>query len=240
MTDENPATLARTLVRRTPVASLAVNLPDGGPYASLVLAAADHGGQPLLFISRLAEHTRALEADPRASILFDGTTGLHDRLTGARVSLVGRMVRDDDPQLKERFFRRHPSAGIYRDFADFGLWRMEVERAHLVAGFGRIHWIDRAAFVLDTAPYADLQPAEDGIISHMNEDHLDATALYATALLGEAAGDWRLTGIDPEGTDLLNGERCARLTFPKPVANATDARVRLVELVKIARGAGVS
>ena len=31
----------------------------------------------------------------------------------------------------------------------------------------------------------------------MNADHGEAVELYATALLGLSAGDWRLTGIDP-------------------------------------------
>ncbi|WP_233560073.1 HugZ family pyridoxamine 5'-phosphate oxidase [Oleomonas cavernae] len=234
-TQESPADSARDLVRRTPTAALAVTLGDGSPYASLVLAATDHGGQPLLFISRLAEHTRALEADPRASLLFDGTVGLADRLTGARVSLVGRLARDDDPWLKERFFRRHPAAEIYRDFADFSLWRMVVERAHLVAGFGRIHWIDGGAFVLNAAQYAALQEGEAGVVAHMNEDHLDAIALYATQLLGEADADWRISGVDPEGIDLIAGDRRSRLRFPSHVSSVMEVRTRLVELVKTAR-----
>lgn len=235
MSEESPVTAARDLVRRTPAAALAVTLADGSPYASLVLAATDQAGQPLLFISNLAEHTRALAADPRASLLFDGTAGLADRLTGARVSLLGRMARTEDPLLKERFLRRHPSAEVYRDFADFSLWQMTVERAHLVAGFGRIHWLDGDAFVLNAAQYAALPPAEAGIVSHMNDDHLDAIGLYATELLGIGAAEWRLSGIDPEGIDLIAGERRGRVRFPVHVSNVTEARTRLVELVKLAR-----
>jgi hypothetical protein len=232
---ESPAEIARDLVRRTPTAALAVTLGDGSPYASLVLAATDQGGQPLVFISALAEHTRALEADPRASLLFDGTLGLAERLTGARVSLVGRMVRDDDPLLAARYFRRHPAAEAYRGFADFALWRMTVERAHLVAGFGRIHWIDGGAFVLNAAQYAALQEGEAGVVAHMNQDHLDAIALYATQLLGEAPADWRISGVDPEGVDLIAGDRRSRLRFPSHVSNVMEVRTRLVELVKTAR-----
>ena len=33
----------------------------------------------------------------------------------------------------------------------------------------------------------------------MNDDHAEATRLYATKLLGEDDGPWRITGLDPDG-----------------------------------------
>ena len=79
----NPAALAREvreLMRAQPVASLATSLQGSGPaqgwpYASLVLIAAALDATPLLLISKLAEHTKNIAADPRVSILFDGTEG---------------------------------------------------------------------------------------------------------------------------------------------------------------------
>lgn len=233
---QSPADTARDLVRRAPTASLGVLLPDGGPYVSLVLTATDHAGRPLIFISGLAEHTRALLADDRASLLFDGTVGRVARLTGARVSLVGRMSRIDDERLKDRFIARHAEAAMYRDFPDFSLWRMEPERAHLVAGFGRIHWIPAADLLFDDAPCAALAEAEAEIVAHMNADHAEAVTLYATALLGLPAAEWRMTGLDPEGADIAapDGGR-GRISFDRTVENATDARNALVDLVRRAR-----
>src|SRR5689334_3768905 len=93
---------ARRLIRSLDRASLATSM-DGWPYASLVLVAADHDASPLLLISRLAQHTQNLETEPRVSLLYDGTAGLDDPLTGARVTLVGRAERDDRPAAKARF-----------------------------------------------------------------------------------------------------------------------------------------
>ena len=50
-----------------------------------------------------------------------------------------------DESLVALFVARHPSAGMYAGFKDFRLYRMTVARAHLVAGFGAIHWIDGGA-----------------------------------------------------------------------------------------------
>jgi putative heme iron utilization protein len=126
---------------------------------------------------------------------------------------------------------------MYLGFADFHLYEMAVERAHIVAGFGAIHWIDSDDFLFDAARHAELSEAEADVVTHMNEDHSDAVGLYATNLVGLDAGDWRMTGIDPEGFDLRDGGRIARLEFENPVENAESARAVLVRMVNAARAA---
>ena len=124
--------------------------PDAaGPYASLVLVALDHDASPLLLISTLADHTRNLAGDARVSLLFDGTAGLDEPLTGPRVSVQGTAQRTDDPRHRARFLARHPGAAMYAGFKDFAFYRVAVSRAHLVAGFGRIPWIAGTDLLLD-------------------------------------------------------------------------------------------
>jgi putative heme iron utilization protein len=206
----------------------------GAPYASLVLVAIDHDASALLLISQLADHTKNLRADGRVSLLFDGTQGLAEPLAGARVTLQGIAAPSDDARVRARFLARHPGAAMYADFRDFGFWRVAPGRAHLVAGFGRIYWID--ALRLDAAP--ELAAAEPGIVAHMNQDHTDAVQLYATKLLGRQGGGWAMTGIDPEGIDLRREGEIARLAFGRLVRDADTARAELVRLVKQARAAG--
>lgn len=210
---------------------------SGRPYASLALVAFDLDASPLLLISRLADHTKNLTADPRVSLLCDGTAGFAEPLTGPRVSLLGRAERTDEPQHRERFLRRQPGAAMYASFQDFAFYRVAVNRAHIVAGFGRIHWFNDYAFEEDTAALA---AAEADILAHMNDEHTDAVQLYATHLLGKPHGGWRMCGIDPEGADLLRGSdetgyELARLPFEQPVLDADAARAELVRLVKRAR-----
>ena len=61
---------------------------------------------------------------------------------------------------------------------------------HLVAGFGRIAWIEAEDLRLRGAATA-LAKAEADIIAHMNADHADAVALYAERLLGRRGAGWR-------------------------------------------------
>ncbi|MGE0748451.1 MAG: HugZ family protein [Rhodospirillales bacterium] len=227
---------ARRLIRGAGRAALATRAgADGWPYASLVLAACSHDAAPVLLISDLAEHTRNLAGDPRASLLFDATAGLADPMTGSRLTVQGRLVRDDSPVLAARFVARHPSAADYAGFGDFHVWRMEPTRAHLVAGFGRIHWIEAAELVHDAADAAPLAGAEAGIVAHMNADHREALNLYAARLVGRTGEGWTMTGIDPEGLDLRREGETARLDFDVAVHNAVEARKILVQLVAKAR-----
>lgn len=236
MTQDDLPRTVRALLRGLDRAALATALPgDGGawPYASLVLVAVDHDLSPILLISDLAEHTRAIQADARVSLLFDGTVGLDQPLTGPRVTVVGRAERTTDERLKARFLARHPDSAAYAGFGDFHFYRVAVERVHLVGGFGKIRWIDAVGLMAPAA--AGLAEAEPAIVEHMNEDHAGAVQLYATKLLGLAGGNWRMTGIDPEGIDLRMEGRIARLDFDRPLAEGGEARKILVALVGRAR-----
>lgn len=243
MTENSPGAIARAVMRGVDRATLATVLraeqPDAGaPYASLVLVALDHDASPLLLISGLADHTRNIALDPRVSLLFDGTAGLEEPLTGPRVSVQGRAARTDDARARARFLARHPGAALYAGFKDFAFHRVEIARAHLVAGFGRIHWIEARDVVLDTGASAALAEHEAAIVEYMNADHADAVQLYAIRLLGRAGEGWRMTGIDPEGIDLRRGGEVARLVFEAPVHDPESARAELVRLVKRARETG--
>ena len=221
-----------TILRESPGGCCAENsaapLPRacaGAPYASLVLIAADLDASPLLLLSDLAQHSRNIAFDPRISLLVDGTAGYRDPLTGPRLTVIGQARAVEDPRRLARFTAHHPTSAVYSGFADFRLYRVAVERGHLVAGFGRIHWID-GRDLLFAADAAALAAAEPEILRHMNEHHADAVADYARGLLGREGADWRMTGIDPEGADLQRDGETARLDFPAPVLTPEAAHAR--------------
>lgn len=235
----SPAQQGRALARACRTATLATSMADGSgqPYASLVLLACDVDATPLLLISTLADHTKNILNDNRVSLLCDGTGGYAEPLTGPRVTLLGIAEKTELPRHHARFLARHPSAEMYAGFKDFAFYRLRITRAHIVAGFGKIHWFDDYTYSGDWQALAE---AEAGIIAHMNADHADAVQLYATKLLGHTEGTWRMCGVDPEGADLIRADEnhegeLLRLPFVKPVSDAEGARVELVRLVKQAR-----
>lgn len=147
---EKPEKTARRLILTCSKATLATldRNRAGTPYASLVLIAPDAEGHPLLLLSSLAEHTANLQADPRASLLLDGTEGFAETLTGPRLTLSGtvRLVEGaEKAAAAQAYIARHPSSGFYAGFNDFAFWRFSSDAAHLVAGFGRIDWLEPKA-----------------------------------------------------------------------------------------------
>lgn len=232
--------IARRLLRTGTRAALATLSPGtGAPYASLVAYATDPAGAPLLLISTLALHTQNLAADARASLLIEDPARPEeaDPLREARLSLTGRLERSDDPVVARRFLARHPDAAGYATFRDFGFYRFVIEGAHQVAGFGRITDLAPDDLLLDLTGREALVESEPGALAHMAEDHADIPPLYATRLLNLPEGDWRFTGFDPEGIDLVAGRRTARLPFPGLVATSGDLRKALVALAGAARAA---
>jgi hypothetical protein len=233
---QEPGSAARHLMRTALKGSLAtLDRETGHPYASLVLVATEPDGAPIFLISNLAEHTRNLQNDMRASVLFDGTGDLADPLTGGRVTLIGEARPAAGPVALRRFLARHPSAEGYAGFADFAAYRLEPSRGHYIGGFGRIVDLEPARLLVDVADAQRLIEAEPDIIAHMNSDHADAVASYATALGGKAPGAWRLCGIDPGGLDLLHCTITARIDFPSRVRGPAEARSMLVRLANEAR-----
>ncbi len=259
---EPPGRCVRALLRNADRASLASALArdgSGRPYASLVLMAVDHDASPILLLSDLADHAKNLKADPRAALLVDGTAGYADPLTGPRATLLGRIHLFDDSTrdgptrggpMERRYLARHPSATRYAGFGDFRFYRMEIESAHLVAGFGRIHWLTAGEVTFDTASCQGLVAAEAGLVEHMNHDHGEALRLIAETLPGrDTLGPgrdtrgaetraWRVIGLDPEGFDLRRGPYLARVPFDSPVTDAASARGAMIALVERTRRHG--
>jgi len=229
----DPGVAARRLIRGRDHGALATLL-EGQPYVSLVAIACDHDAAPLLLLSDLAQHTKNLLVDRRVSLLFEAIAGYPDPLAGPRLSVLGHAERCDDPGAAARFAARHPSSAQYAGFGDFHLYRVVVERGHLVAGFGRITWIEGSAlrFGEDASVLA---AAAAEIVGHMNQEHADVVALCAERLLGLPGAGWRMTGIDPEGIDLARDGETGRLDFAKPVLTPAAARRALVALAEKAR-----
>jgi putative heme iron utilization protein len=150
MEAEGGAELARELLRKVRVGVLAtLSVRHGGshPIASLAPFALDVRGEPVLLLSALAQHTRNLAADPRASLfVHDPAAAEQDPRTAPRLTLVGRVhsaTQGEEPDAKARYLARHPEArGLFA--LDFGLYVLEVHEAQLVGGFGAAGWIPGA------------------------------------------------------------------------------------------------
>jgi putative heme iron utilization protein len=143
-TDEEARALARSLLATARYAALAVIEPDTGfPAASRVLVAADLDGVPVILVSALSAHTKALAQDKRASLLV-GEPGKGDPLAHARLTIQCEAVRIEKAtaqhdRLRTRFLGLHPKSMNYIDFPDFSFYRLQPISASLNGGFGQAY-----------------------------------------------------------------------------------------------------
>ncbi|WP_316195737.1 HugZ family protein [Bradyrhizobium sp. SZCCHNRI3052] len=234
----NPNRVTQSLLRRSRQGALAtLMVGSGDPYCSLVNVATASDGAPIILISRLAVHTRNVLADSRVSLMLDERAP-GDPLEGTRIMLSGKAEQatdDNREMMRRRYLNAHPSAADYADFADFSFFVIRPSGAHLVAGFGRIVDLKPEQFLTDISDADELILAEQGAVDHMNEDHREALALYATKLLGAEAAEWRCSGCDPEGLDLMADGKTLRLGFPERVTTPGALRKMLVRLADEAR-----
>ncbi len=241
---------SRTLVARHVsgmLSTLAVE-PAGHPFGSVATYALDGDGAPLVLMSAMAEHATNLDADPRCSLLVtaaDAAAGT-GRLAGARATLVGdmRRVPDDRQEAATGAYRDvHPDA-FWAEFPDFSVRRLEVTAIRYVRGFGEMSWVDAGAY--RAAEPDPLAGAEDGIVTHMNEDHTDSMRDMVAAYLDVdgPVTDVEMTSCDRYGFELRltvedgdGGHRTAfgRIGFDEPLGDASRAREAMVRLTRRAR-----
>ena len=233
---KDEARAARLLLRRCDLAALATIL-DGAPYASLALLATDLDASPILLLSDLSRASRNLKAEPRASLLVASPEGGRDPLDSPRLSLLGRLEPTSDPRMRRRFLARHPQSAMYADFGDFRFYRMTVERAHFIGGFGRIVWLDGADLIVTDAARA-LAADEEALVEHFNRDARADIDLCVKLLAGCNGTGWQMTDVDPDGIDVRRADESARLDFPSLAPSADTVRTAFANLVTAARQTG--
>jgi putative heme iron utilization protein len=239
----------RTLVAgasRGALSTLAAD-PEGYPYGSVASYGLDDHGNPLFFVSLMAEHTQNAMRDPRASLLVtepvpDGA----DPLASGRATLMGRLstVPDADrPTARDRYLAANPSAAYYIDFGDFTFYRLDVESIRYVGGYGRMSWVDAAGYA--AAQPDPLVDAAAGIVEHMNADHADAQVLFCQHLLGRPeTTEATMSAVDRYGFEMIAvspaGRAAVRLGFSEECTTGEQVRHAMVELVGVARAAAAS
>jgi len=229
-TDDEARGLARVLLRSARHAPLAVIDPESGfPSASRALIGTDIDGVPVILVSALSAHTKALSADPRCSLLA-GEPGKGDPLAHPRLGVqcvAERVEREsaDHRRIRARFLRRHPKAALYIDFPDFRFFRLEPRSASLNGGFGRAYVIPGEDLRIVSAASEAIAADAEAILQDLATHRPEIAAIVANKIKGKLAEDWQIVDIDAAGLDLLSGEKIHRFEFDEPVARlaATDS-----------------
>jgi putative heme iron utilization protein len=236
---------ARTLVAsqtRGALSTIAVQ-PPGTPFGSVVTYGLDDTGRPTFFVSAMAEHTRNLGADPRASLLVvEETPPGADPLASGRVTLLGVAVDVSDPDeraaARSGYLAANPAA-FYVDYGDFQCMRLAVTDVRYVGGFGRMSWVDAAAYA--AARPDPLWTHAAGIIGHMNADHADALVTLCHHDAGRPdVVSASMTAVDRYGFEVIadvggGHHEALRIGFRAPQNTSEGVRQELVAMLHAAR-----
>jgi putative heme iron utilization protein len=236
----------RTLVageRRGALSTLAAD-PAGYPFGSVVSFGLADDGDPLFFVSMMAEHTQNALRDPRASLLVtEPVPEGADPLASGRVTLLGLLTPVEDDELdvaRTRYLEANPAASYYIDFGDFTFLRLTVDHVRYVGGYGRMSWVDAPAYhAAEADPLAD---AAAGIIEHMNADHAEAQVLFCRHYAGlESTTAASMSAVDRYGFDMVavsaEHRTPVRLAFPEECVTGDEVRAAMVAMVHDARAA---
>ncbi|TCL74696.1 pyridoxamine 5'-phosphate oxidase family protein [Rhizobium sp. BK251] len=221
-TDDEARRQARVLLRSARYGALAVLDPETGfPSASRVLLGTDIDAVPVILVSGLSAHTRALTADPRSSLLV-GEPGKGDPLAYPRLSVQCLAERIDrqashHAHLRTRFLDRHAKAKLYVDFPDFCFFRLVPQSAGLNGGFAR-------AYVLPGSDLAIRAPLAEAFARQASKAVRELVGLHpgiaddlAAKISGRSEAGWRVCGLDPAGLDLVSGDNLLRFEFDDPL-----------------------
>src|SRR2546421_3256680 len=198
------------------LSTISLDVP-GYPFGSVTPYCADRQCRPVIYISRIAQHTRNILADPRVSLTILEHGDSDDVQARGRLTCIGnaRPLGPDEGEAPERYFRYFPSSRQYAGTHDFEFFCLELVRLRFIGGFGQIYWIEPNEFIADN-PFSLSQEAR--ILQHMNDDHRAALQHYAG---GDSVV---MIGIDAAGFDVLNSNKKRRFFFPTPISNMDEAR----------------
>ncbi len=233
------ATEARQFLRSTRHGVLSTHSSKfaGYPFGSVTPFVLDSDCQPIILISSIAEHTKNIAVNAKVSLLVFAEGA--DLQANARLTLIGEaaQINKDDSDLRARYLRYLPQSAGYFDMHDFAFYRISIHQARYIAGFGKMGWADGNEIGAASNSIAAL---ENGMLQHMNADHVDSMLAYCQHFYNVRPQSIELIGVDSDGFDIratINEDttNILRFNFESPIFDAQSARAAFVALSKLSK-----
>lgn len=234
-TDDEARRLARVLMRSAPYAAMAVLDPESGfPVVSRVLLGTDIDGVPVILVSGLSAHTRALANDARASLLT-GEPGKGDPLAHPRLSVecLAEAVAHGTQQherIRTRFLARHAKAKLYIDFADFQFFRLRPQAASLNGGFGKAYRLTGDDLTIVSDLTGEVADRSHSIVQDLLGSYRTLPDLIAAKAKHRIRSNWRIYAMDIGGFDLISDDHLLRYEFEEPLHQLADLKSQLPKI----------
>ena len=123
-----------------------LTLRNGRPFGSHVpYVFGEHWTHAYIHVSRLALHIEHRLHDSRVGLFVsEPDRSGKNPVALRRMNLQGEAAllnagAPDYTEVKERYLARFPQSAMMFGFADFSLWELQLQDAHLVLGFGQAY-----------------------------------------------------------------------------------------------------
>lgn len=131
------------LIEKSKTAALG-SMHKDTPFISLVPYAVDKKGNPIIFVSELAVHTKNLQKSPNCSLMVS-RENKEDVFNSQRLTFLGRMEKVPEKEVEEvqkAYLEKYPDQEYLLQLDDFAFYRMTITKIYYVGGFGDINWIE--------------------------------------------------------------------------------------------------
>jgi putative heme iron utilization protein len=221
------------------VLSTISNSQSGFPFGSLTPYDVNSQGEPIIYISLIAEHYKNLVSDRRASICVTDPLAYRNPQAGARVTVLvefDALPENQVAAVQAAYQARFPDSINHEIAHNFRFMCGRLVKIRWIGGFGDIAWIDAKKFLeiaADPLSYHSL-----GIIEHMNDDHQDALVELARCKGVTDAKQLIMSKINSAGmtiTSLIDHKLAVEIAFDKKVSTPQEARAEIIRILKQVR-----
>lgn len=228
------ANLARTLIRSIDAGVLSTHSleHEGYPFGSITPYVLMPNGNVAIYLSSIAQHTHNIESDQKVCLTVAERE--EDSQASGRVTLLGdaRLVPEERvAEVSERYFSFFESAREYSKFHDFSFIEIEPIRIRYIAGFAKIHWVEKQEWVQRVPEW---QSDEAAIIGHMNDDHADSLSAMCRSFVADESEAAEMLSLDPNGFHVRTRNRIHYLNFAAPCATSRSVREEMIRLSRLA------
>ena len=200
---------------------------EGYPFGSFTTFTTDRNRTVIIYASGLAQHTKNLVQNSKASLTIYNLKKNGDQQDSQRLTLLGDLVlADNQDDCKERFSLFLPHSVNYHKMHDFSFYKLLINQARWIGGFGQIAW-------LKPEHWTDSKPKwlerEESIINHMNDDHSNSIISTLHAQIGVKDPKAEMVAINTDGYYVRSNNELMFIKFHKCCTSLKDFKDELVK-----------
>ncbi len=202
------------------------------PFGSFVTYVTGKSRVLYLYLSDIAQHTKNLKENPKACITIFGINNKGDVQDSKRLTLLGDLKsvsKEEQGVCENRFFEIMPESKSYSSFHGFNFYKLEINSARWIGGFGKIGWLNTDFWGNHCPEWAK---NETSIVNHMNEDHANTiySALHAQHNIKDENAKMLFLTID--GYYVKSNDKIFFIQLENQCLDSKEYRASLVDLAK--------